>query len=120
MKHMKTCSDLKSLKDDYNDLTKEFTQSKISVKTLKKEGYYIVGVEQVENATLLQNFNHAKPIAIIFGHEVHGIDQKIINMCDEVIEIPQFGTKHSLNISVSAGLVIWTLFKNFIDKKNKI
>ena len=97
-----------------------FKETEKAIKTLKKEGYYIVGVEQVKNATLLQNFNYEKPIAIIFGHEVHGIDQKIINMCDEVIEIPQFGTKHSLNISVSAGLVIWTLFKKFLDKKNKI
>ena len=93
--------------------------NKKAIEILKKEGYYIVGVEQVENSTPLQNFQHDKPIAIIFGHEIHGIDQKIVNMCDEIIEIQQFGTKHSLNISVSAGLVIWSLCEKIFLKKNK-
>ena len=94
-------------------------ETKTAIEILKKEGYYIVGVEQVENSTPLQNFQHDKPIAIIFGHEIHGIDQKIVYMCDEIIEIQQFGTKHSLNISVSAGLVIWSLCEKIFLKKIK-
>tara|TARA_B110000240_G_scaffold29640_1_gene31413 strand:- start:2689 stop:3228 length:540 start_codon:yes stop_codon:yes gene_type:complete len=86
--------------------------TKKAIENLKKEGFYIVGIEQVKGATYLENFNYPKPIAIIFGHEIHGVSQDIIDLCDESVEIPQFGTKHSLNISVSAGIVIWKLFNN--------
>ena len=73
--------------------------------------YYILGVEQTENATRLDKFIIPnKSIAIVLGHEVDGVSQKVINQCDETIEIPQFGTKHSLNISVSTGIVIWELW----------
>ena len=78
-----------------------------AINQLKQEGYHIVGVEQVENSSKLDNFKIKEPIALIFGHEVDGICQKIIDKCDDVIEIEQFGTKHSLNISVCAGIVIW-------------
>ena len=81
----------------------------IAINQLKKEGYYIVGVEQVEEATEIQKFQNNKPIALIFGHEVNGISQEIIDTCDEIIEIPQYGTKHSLNISVCAGIVMWKI-----------
>jgi len=81
----------------------------IAINQLKKEGYYIVGVEQVEKATEIQKFQNNKPIALIFGHEVNGISQEIIDTCDEIIEIPQYGTKHSLNISVCAGIVMWKI-----------
>ena len=81
----------------------------IAINPLKKEGYYIVGVEQVEEATEIQKFQNNKPIALIFGHEVNGISQEIIDTCDEIIEIPQYGTKHSLNISVCAGIVMWKI-----------
>jgi tRNA G18 (ribose-2'-O)-methylase SpoU len=81
----------------------------IAINQLKKEGYYIVGVEQVEKATEIQKFQNNKPIALVFGHEVNGINQEIIDTCDEVIEIPQYGTKHSLNISVCAGIVMWKI-----------
>ena len=74
---------------------------------LKKSGYRIVGVEQVENSTKLSNFEPKQPTALIFGHEIDGINQKVINSCDEFIEITQLGTKHSLNISVCAGIVIY-------------
>jgi tRNA G18 (ribose-2'-O)-methylase SpoU len=82
-------------------------ETSIAINHLKKEGYYIVGVEQVEKATKIQEFQNNQPIALIFGHEVNGVSQEIINTCDEIIEIPQYGTKHSLNISVCAGIVIW-------------
>jgi 23S rRNA (guanosine2251-2'-O)-methyltransferase len=63
--------------------------------------------EQVEKSTSLTKFKSIKPIALIFGHEVNGVQQKIIDMCDQTIEITQWGTKHSLNISISAGIVLW-------------
>ena len=77
------------------------------IKLLKQEGYHIVGVEQAEDSTKLEEFNTDNPTALIFGHEVDGISQEIINICDDIVEIPQYGTKHSLNISVCAGLVIY-------------
>ena len=82
------------------------------VRFLKQKGYCIVGVEQTEKSTSLDNFKIEKPTAFIFGHEVEGIDQNIINECDEVLEIEQFGTKHSLNISVCAGIIIWKAIKS--------
>ena len=83
-----------------------------AVQQLTKEGYYVVGVEQTEKSTLLNEFEiPEKPIAIIMGNEVNGVDQQVINLCNEVIEIPQFGTKHSLNIAVTTGIVIWDLWK---------
>lgn len=79
-----------------------------AVVKLKKKGYYIIGIEQADKASQLNNFNFIKtPIAIILGNEVHGVAQNVIDMCDEIVEIPQFGTKHSLNVSITAGIVIW-------------
>ena len=90
----------------------------IIIKRLKKDNHHIVGVEQTEKATLLNNFEIPnKKIALIFGNEVFGVNQESIDLCDECIEIPQFGTKHSLNISVSAGIVIWEIWKNY-SKEN--
>ena len=82
------------------------------VNYLKEDGYQIISIEQAENATLLQDFNPSidKKYAIIFGNEVKGVQQKIVDVSDICIEIPQYGTKHSLNISVSAGVVIWDFF----------
>lgn len=76
---------------------------------LKSDGYTVLAIEQAENAQMLHNFNieTSKKYALIFGNEVKGVDQKAVNNCDGVLEIPQFGTKHSLNISVSVGLVVW-------------
>ena len=82
-----------------------------ALQQLIKEGYYIVGVEQADKSTLLNEFKlPKKPIAIIMGNEVNGVDQQAIELCNEVIEIPQFGTKHSLNIAVTTGIVIWNLW----------
>ena len=83
-----------------------------AVQQLIKEGYYVVGVEQADKSTQLNEFElPKKPIAIIMGNEVNGVDQQAIDLCNEVIEIPQFGTKHSLNIAVTTGIVIWDLWK---------
>ena len=79
---------------------------------LKKKDYQIIAVEQANKSIKLESFKpeNEKKYAIIFGNEIKGISQKIIDNSDSVIEIPQFGTKHSLNVSVSAGIVIWDIF----------
>ncbi len=81
------------------------------VKQLKNEGVRIVSVEQAEYSTMLQDFTPVKDTkyAVIFGNEVKGVAQEVVSASDEVIEIPQYGTKHSLNVSVSAGIVLWEL-----------
>ena len=91
----------------------EFQQNTIDAATnLKNNGYHIMGIEQADKSSKLNDFTLAnKPIAIVMGNEVKGVSQEVINICDEVIEIPQFGTKHSLNISVTTGIVIWELWK---------
>lgn len=88
---------------------KYYRKTAEAVMELKSEGYRIIGIEQAEGAIRLNNFLPEKDIkyALVFGHEVNGVDQEIINICDHVVEIPQFGTKHSLNIAVSAGIVLW-------------
>lgn len=79
-----------------------------AINTLKQQGYYIVSIEQTKNKIWLQNFDNSdKKLALVFGNEVYGVDQEIINQSDEVVEIPQLGTKHSFNISVSVGIVLW-------------
>jgi 23S rRNA (guanosine2251-2'-O)-methyltransferase len=86
------------------------------VKSLKQSGYSICSIEQAENTTALNevnNLNDSK-FALVFGNEVDGVDQKIIDLSDRIIEIPQFGTKHSLNVSVCAGVVMWEFAKRYI------
>ena len=89
------------------------------IKKLKNDNITVLAVEQVENAILLNEFviNPVKKYALIFGNEVYGVSQKAIEICDSCIEIPQLGSKHSLNISVSAGIVIWDLFQKTIQQK---
>jgi tRNA G18 (ribose-2'-O)-methylase SpoU len=80
---------------------------------LKKNGFKIFAIEQVENSILLPDFQ-PKPdekYALVFGNEVKGVQQAVVDLCDGSIEIPQFGTKHSFNISVSAGIVLWDFFQ---------
>lgn len=83
------------------------------VAKLRGEGYRILAVEQIENAVMLNDFRAEAGIkyALIFGNEVDGVDQAIADDVDGAIEIPQVGTKHSLNVSVSAGVVMWELFR---------
>lgn len=91
-------------------LWQHYEQTKDALQELKKEGYSIYAVEQTEKTILLDKFdvkNNKK--AVIFGNEVGGIEQSVIDICDDVLEIPQYGTKHSLNISVCAGIVMWHL-----------
>ena len=82
------------------------------IEKLKQEKVLVYAIEQVENAIFLNDFEIEpnQKYAIIFGNEVKGVQQKVVSVSDFCVEIPQFGTKHSLNISVSAGIVIWDLF----------
>ncbi len=92
----------------------EYTESTIdAVNKLKDEGYIIVSIEQTEKAIMLQNFKieKDKKYAVIFGNEVKGVQQEIIDLSNYSIEIPQYGTKHSFNISVSVGIVLWEFFR---------
>ncbi len=84
-----------------------------AIKELKNDGYKIISVEQAEGAIPLGDFivKEGRKYAVIFGHEVRGVAQEVVNLSDYCIEIPQFGTKHSFNISVSAGIVLWELFR---------
>ena len=85
------------------------------IERLKDLKIEIISIEQAENSTMLQDFNidPGKKYAVIFGNEVKGVQQEVVSASDHCIEIPQFGTKHSLNISVSCGVVLWDLFKKF-------
>jgi tRNA G18 (ribose-2'-O)-methylase SpoU len=83
------------------------------IENLKAEKVTVLAIEQVESAIFLQDFKVEKDqkYALVFGNEVFGVSQEAVALCDGCIEIPQLGTKHSLNISVSAGIVVWDLFK---------
>jgi tRNA G18 (ribose-2'-O)-methylase SpoU len=84
-----------------------------AVRELKAEGYKIVGIEQTEGSVELQNvvIERGEKYALVFGHEVNGVGQEVIDLCDICVEIPQFGTKHSFNIAISAGIVLWEMNK---------
>lgn len=92
-----------------------FEKTEDSIQQLKEEGYRIFALEQVENSIMLPDFELKKDdrLALVLGNEVKGVQQQVINLCDGAIEIPQFGIKHSFNVSVSAGIVMWDLFKKF-------
>ncbi|MBK0370312.1 RNA methyltransferase [Flavobacterium agrisoli] len=83
------------------------------IEKLKKEQIITLAIEQVENAVFLQDFipKTNQKYALVFGNEVYGVAQEAVAACDGCIEIPQLGTKHSLNISVSAGIVVWDIFQ---------
>ncbi len=83
------------------------------IENLKKENVNVLAIEQVESAIFLQDFKveKDKKYALVFGNEVYGVSQEAVALCNGCIEIPQLGTKHSLNISVSAGIVVWDLFQ---------
>lgn len=79
-----------------------------AVKNLKARGYFIVAAEHTTGSESLQTFSWPEqPTAIIVGNEVFGIQQEVLELCDACVEIPQFGTKHSLNVAVSAGIILW-------------
>ncbi len=94
---------------------KYFANTLDAVSELKSNGYKIISIEQVENSVMLNDFlieNNTK-YALILGNEVKGVKQEVINASDNCIEIPQFGTKHSFNISVTTGIILWDLFNKY-------
>jgi len=92
-----------------------FADANQAVAELKNTGYTVFAIEQAKGSTLLPELKLKKnaKYAVIFGNEVKGVKQSVVDMCDNCIEIPQFGTKHSLNVSVTGGIVIWDFFRNF-------
>lgn len=91
---------------------KYFQHTKEALIKLRDEQVFIVGVEQTDESISLEKFNpdFTRRIAFVFGNEVNGLDDDILDLLDSCVEIPQFGTKHSFNISVSAGIVLWDYF----------
>jgi 23S rRNA (guanosine2251-2'-O)-methyltransferase len=89
-----------------------FKTTEEALEGLKIAGYTIIAIEQVEGSIPLRDYFPlpGEKLALIFGNEVKGVQQQVVNLCDKTIEIPQFGTKHSFNIAVSAGIVLWELF----------
>lgn len=88
-------------------------ETSTAVSELKSQGCLILTVEQAEGAIMLNQLKlrEGEKYALVFGHEIRGVEQQLVDMSDLCIEIPQFGTKHSLNISVAAGIVIWEMFR---------
>lgn len=92
---------------------KYFNNTKLAIEQLKRDQYYVFAVEQVADSISLEKLPglNIDKIAFIFGNEVSGVDHETLSLCDGCIEIPQFGMKHSLNISVAAGIVLWEAVK---------
>jgi tRNA G18 (ribose-2'-O)-methylase SpoU len=96
-----------------------FKETMDAINDLTTKNYSLVAVEQTENSTSLENYpiEQNRKYALIFGNEVKGINQEVINCCDKSVEIPQFGTKHSFNVSVSAGIVLWEWYRKIALNK---
>lgn len=89
-----------------------FKTTQEAISELKSKNYFVASIEQAKDSVMLNQFQKPnKPIALVFGNEVYGVEQEIINQSDACIEIPQFGTKHSFNVSVSMGIVLWELLR---------
>ena len=96
---------------------KYFETTMQAVEDLQASNYTVWGVEQTQNSTSLEHFTieTGKRYALVFGNEVRGIEQEVIDRCEGCIEIPQFGTKHSFNVSVSAGIVLWECYRKSLS-----
>lgn len=99
---------------------KHFESTLQAVQELKKSGYTVFAIEQAENSISLLDFHCEKnrKLALVFGNEVEGVHQEVIDNCDGVIEIDQSGTKHSLNIAVTAGILAWEMHRQLSGNKN--
>jgi tRNA G18 (ribose-2'-O)-methylase SpoU len=97
-----------------------FEKTEDAVIELQNKGYKVYAIEQVENSISLPDYLPAdgEKVAVVFGNEVKGVQQKVVNICNGSIEIPQFGTKHSFNVSVSAGIVLWEIFRKIQNQYN--
>lgn len=98
-----------------------FNDATDAVELLKEQGYTVYAVEQAENSTSLPQLqlDPTQRYAMVLGNEVKGVQQQVVDACQGCIEIPQFGTKHSLNVSVAAGLVMWDAFKQLYGSINR-
>ncbi len=96
--------------------SKHFACAKEAIEELKQNGYSVYAIEQVKDSILLQDFEVSEDdkIAFLFGNEVTGVEQETILLCDDCIEIPQMGMKHSINIATAAGIVLWECVKQQI------
>ena len=96
-----------------------FESTAEAVESLRREGYVALAVEQAEGAVMLEDFRPGagQRYALVFGNEVEGVAQEVADMCDGAVEIPQAGTKHSLNVAVAGGAVLWHLFAGYISEK---
>ena len=96
-----------------------FASTAECVDRLHAEGYRVLAVEQVEGAVMLDDFRPQPDVkyALVFGNEVDGVDQQVVDLCDGALEIPQAGTKHSINVSVSGGVVLWQFFCQIYAKR---
>jgi 23S rRNA (guanosine2251-2'-O)-methyltransferase len=103
--HKTALGSTESVEWKYYDTTSE------AVMELRRLGFKIIGIEQTDKSVLLPEFEPEGKTAIIFGNEVEGVENEIVDLCDTCVEIPQHGTKHSLNVSVCAGIVIWHCFR---------
>lgn len=99
-----------------------FESTPDAIRTLKTEGYTIAAVEQVHGAVPLHQYSldPSQSIALVFGNELFGVEDEVLNECTHAIEIPQFGTKHSLNVSVSIGIVLWEVFGQLTLKTDPV
>lgn len=98
---------------EYYDHTRD------AVLQLKIDHYYIAAIEQAVDSISLEDFTLPKnKLALVFGHEIKGVSQEVVDLSDSCIEIPQFGTKHSFNISVSVGIVLWDIFQKLPNLKD--
>lgn len=90
-----------------------FEDTETAVRKLQEEGFTVLAVEQVEGSLKLGEyaFDPHKKYALVMGNEVKGVQQNVVDACDQALEIPQFGTKHSMNVSVTAGIVMWEVFR---------
>lgn len=98
-----------------------FEDTHEAVRTLQTQGYTVYAIEQAHGSTLLPDLRltPGKRHAVVLGNEVKGVQQSVVDLCDGCIEIPQYGTKHSLNVSVTAGIIMWTFFDGEKGGKKK-
>ena len=94
---------------------KYFETAMQAVEYLQANDYAVWSVEQTQDSISLENFTieHGKRYALVFGNEVRGVEQEVVDCCEGCVEIPQFGTKHSFNVSVSAGIVLWECYRKY-------
>lgn len=89
-----------------------FEKTSDIIKKLKKDGYKVIVIEQVEKSISLEKLKleQGEKVVLVFGNEIHGVSEEIVGLADVYVEIPQFGTKHSINVAVSVGIVLWQLY----------